>query len=213
MKSLVGEGTALLYIASRTPSTSDRALKSTSRRAMRRVCSRGAAVPTGAISSHCALGYTEALQVATKRPFIASGGQLRRASVPNGPVSGVVVGGRPLRSRTSLIHEVLRFRQAGHCSSPRLARGNRDLTHRLPTGSSLAVGASQRESRSEGQVVRAHHLMTRASDEEVPPLAGGSVRATRGRSLPPANPSRSHARDESVQQVLRFWQSRNGESQ
>ena len=33
------------------------------------------------------------------------------------------------------INKVLRFRQAGHCSSPRLARGNRDLPH----GSSLAV--------------------------------------------------------------------------
>jgi hypothetical protein len=33
------------------------------------------------------------------------------------------------------INKVLRFWQAGHCSSPRLTRGNRDLLHR----SSLAV--------------------------------------------------------------------------
>ena len=40
-----------------------------------------------------------------------------------------------VRSHAHADHKVLRFWQAGHCSSPRLARSNRDLPH----GSDLAV--------------------------------------------------------------------------
>jgi hypothetical protein len=40
-----------------------------------------------------------------------------------------------LVSASTAVLQMLRFRQAGHCSSPRLTRGNRDLPH----GSSLAV--------------------------------------------------------------------------
>jgi len=187
MKLEVREGDALPFITSRTPSIRDCVRRNAGRRGDWRASSRGAAVPKGANSCHGARRYPGATQVSTKRLFIESEGSLRRASVLNDLVSGVADAGRPLHGRACPLHKVLRFRQAGHCSSPRLFRTGRDLLHGGPWQAARAV---REPTVSVGRPSRDGPPPRDPGGRPSSPrlFAAGGARAARGRALPTVSP-------------------------